>query len=93
MPSARTYRGEGRTDAKDAFVIADQARMRRDLGLLRPVDEIAVDLRILTTHRTDPASDRTRQINRLRAQLLEIFTALERALDLTNKGPAILLTL
>lgn len=29
-------RGEGKTDAKDAFVIADQARMRRDLGLLRP---------------------------------------------------------
>ncbi|MFE7394975.1 IS110 family transposase [Streptomyces sp. NPDC057582] len=87
-----TYRGEGKTDAKDAFVIADQARMRRDLGLLRPGDEIAVDLRILTTHRTDLASDRTRQINRLRAQLLEIFPALERALDLTNKGPAILLT-
>jgi hypothetical protein len=25
------YRGEGKTDAKDAAVIADQARMRRDL--------------------------------------------------------------
>ncbi|WP_434481975.1 IS110 family transposase [Streptomyces sp. NBC_01340] len=87
-----TYRGEGKTDAKDAFVIADQARMRRDLGLLRPGDEIAVDLRILTTRRTDLASDRTRQINRLRAQLLEFFPALERALDLTNKGPVIFLT-
>ncbi|MFF4764384.1 IS110 family transposase [Streptomyces sp. NPDC001292] len=87
-----TYRGEGKTDAKDAFVIADQARMRRDLGLLRPGDEIAVDLRILTTRRTDLAGDRTRQINRLRAQLLEFFPALERALDLTNKGPVILLT-
>lgn len=86
-----TYRGEGKTDAKDAFVIADQARMRRDLGLLRPGDAIAVDLRILTTRRTDLASDRTRQINRLRAQLLEFFHALERALDLTNKGPVILL--
>ncbi|MGW0886465.1 IS110 family transposase [Streptomyces sp. NPDC002671] len=87
-----TYRGEGKTDAKDAFVIADQARMRRDLGLLRPGEEIAVDLRILTTRRTDLAGDRTRQINRLRAQLLEFFPALERALDLTNKGPVILLT-
>lgn len=65
--------------------------MRRDLGLLRPGDEIAVDLRILTTRRTDLAGDRTRQINRLRAQLLEFFPALERALDLTNKGPVILL--
>lgn len=26
-----SYRGDGKTDAKDAFVIADQARMRRDL--------------------------------------------------------------
>ncbi|MFJ8104614.1 IS110 family transposase [Streptomyces sp. NPDC096132] len=87
-----TYRGEGKTDAKDAFVIADQARMRRDLGLLRPGDEIAVDLRTLTTRRTDPVCDRTRQINRLRGQLLEIFPALERVLDLTNKGPVLLLT-
>ena len=75
-----TYRGEGKTDARDAFVIADQARVRRDLGLLLG-DEIAVDLRILTTRRSDLVADRTRQINRLRAQLLEIFPALERAFD------------
>ncbi|MCR8573610.1 IS110 family transposase [Streptomyces sp. Isolate_219] len=86
------YRGEGKTDAKDAFVIADQARIRRDLGLLRPGDEIAVDLRTLTTRRLDLVFDRTRQINRLRAQLLEIFPALERALELTNQGPVLLLT-
>jgi hypothetical protein len=29
--ASRLYRGEGKTDAKDAAVIADQARMRRDL--------------------------------------------------------------
>lgn len=87
-----TYRGEGKTDAKDAFVIADQARVRRDLGLLRPGDEIAVDLRTLTTRRVDVVFDRTRQINRLRAQLLEIFPALERSLELVNKGPIMLLT-
>lgn len=86
------YRGEGKTDAKDAFVIADQARMRRDLGLLRPGDEIAVDVRTLTVRRTDVVADRTRQINRLRAQLLEICPALERVLELTNKGPVMLLT-
>lgn len=87
-----TYRGEGKTDAKDAFVIADQARVRHDLGLLRPGDEIAVDLRTLTTRRLDVVFDRTRQINRLRAQLLEIFPALERSLELTNQGPIMLLT-
>lgn len=86
------YRGQGKTDAKDAFVIADQARMRNDLGLLRPGDEIAVDLRTLTGRRTDLVCDRTRQINRLRAQLLEICPALERTLALTNRGPVLLLT-
>ena len=65
--------------------------MRRDLGLLRPGDELATDLRILTTRRTDLVGDRTRQLNRLRAQLLEIFPALEHALDLTNRGPVVLL--
>ncbi|MEU0027363.1 IS110 family transposase [Streptomyces sp. NPDC006335] len=90
--ASATYKGEGKTDAKDAFVIADQARVRRDLGLLRPGDEIAVDLRTLTTRRLDVVFDRTRQINRLRAQLLEIFPALERSLDLANKGPVMLLT-
>jgi transposase len=90
--ASASYRGEGKTDAKDAFVIADQARMRRDLGPLRPGDDIAVDLRTLTTRRADLVADRTRQINRLRAQLLEIFPALERALDLTDKGPVMLLT-
>lgn len=90
--AAAGYRGEGKTDARDAFVIADQARVRRDLGLLRPGDDIAVDLRILTGHRLDVVFDRTRQINRLRAQLLEVCPTLERALTLTNQGPLMLLT-
>ncbi|WP_438874613.1 IS110 family transposase [Streptomyces virginiae] len=90
--ASAAYCGQGKTDAKDAFVIADQARMRRDLGVLRPGDERPVDLRMFTTRRTDLVNDRTRQIKRLRAQLLEIFPALERTLDLTNQGPMLLLT-
>ncbi|MFE5118276.1 IS110 family transposase [Streptomyces sp. NPDC056669] len=90
--ASAAYRGQGKTDAKDAFVIADQARMRKDLGALRPGDEIAVGLKILVRRRTGLVNDRTRQINRLREQLLEIFPALERALSLINKGPILLLT-
>lgn len=75
------YRGDGKTDAKDAAVIADQARMRRDLQPLRVEEDIAGDLRILTARRYNLAADRTRAINRLRAQLLEYFPALERAFD------------
>ncbi|MER5495577.1 IS110 family transposase, partial [Streptomyces sp. NPDC002490] len=86
------YRGMGKTDAKDATVIADQARMRRDLAVIRPDDEHAVELRILTNRRADLNADRTRRINRLRGQLTSIFPALERALDLGNVGPLVLLT-
>jgi transposase len=85
------YRGDGKTDAKDAAVIADQARMRRDLQPLRPGDEIAVDLRILTARRSDLVADRTRAINRLRAQLLEYFPALERAFDYSHSKAALIL--
>ncbi len=86
-----SYRGEGKTDAKDAAIIADQARMRRDLQPLRPRDDIAVELRILTARRTDLTADRTRTINRLRAQLLEYFPALERAFDYSNSKAALIL--
>ncbi|MEW2636567.1 IS110 family transposase, partial [Streptomyces sp. NPDC048389] len=86
------YRGMGKTDAKDATVIADQARMRRDLTVLRPDSEHAVELRVLTGRRADLNADRTRRINRLRGQLVSIFPALERSLDLGNTGPLILLT-
>ncbi|ORI13545.1 IS110 family transposase [Rhodococcus sp. 1168] len=91
--AAAGYRGEGKTDAKDAAIIADQARIRRDLHRVRIPDESAAALRILTGHRTDRMRDRTRTINRLRALLSEFFPALERNLDLSNaKGTLILLT-
>ncbi|MFE5947084.1 IS110 family transposase [Streptomyces sp. NPDC056480] len=85
--ASESYRGEGKTDAKDAAVIADQVRIRRDLHPLRPSDETVIDLKILTGRRIDLVADRTRTVNRLRAQLTGIFPGLERALDLTNKGP------
>ncbi|WP_438306140.1 IS110 family transposase [Streptomyces sp. HUAS TT11] len=91
--ASAAYRGSGKTDAKDAFVIADTARMRRDLQPLQATSEIAVDLKILTARRMDLSADRTRAINRLRAQLLEYFPALERAFDYsTSKTALILLT-
>ncbi|MFJ9908961.1 hypothetical protein ACIRVK_40045 [Streptomyces sp. NPDC101152] len=65
--------------------------MRQGLGLLRPGDEIAVDLGTLTARRPDLANDRTRQTNLLRAQLLEFFTAVERVLNLSKKGLVMLL--
>jgi transposase len=86
-----SYRGDAKSDAKDAAIIADQARMRRDLQPLRPGGEITVELRILTARRADLVADRTRAINRLRAQLLEYFPALERAFDYSNSKAALIL--
>jgi len=89
--AARTYRGDGKTDAKDAGIIADQARMRRDLSPVRGADEIAVELRMLAAHRADLVADRTRAINRLRATLLEYFPGLEAAFDYAGRKAAVIL--
>ena len=90
--AAATYRGDGKTDAKDARIIADQARMRTDLQPVRGADQISTDLRLLTARRTDLVYDRVRAINRLRATLLEFFPALEAAFDYSKKAPLILLS-
>jgi transposase len=87
-----SYRGQGKTDARDAHVIADQARMRTDFQPIRLDDEAVIELRLLTEHRSDLVADRTRTTNRLRALLNSMFPALERALDLGNVGPLKLLT-
>lgn len=89
--AAATYRGDGKTDAKDARIIADQARMRADLQPVRGADQISVDLRLLTARRTDLICDRVRAINRLRATLLEYFPALERAFDYSKSKAALAL--
>ncbi len=86
------YRGDGKTDAKDAAIIADQARVRRDLTSLRPGDELVTELKVLTGRRRDLVDDRTRTVNRLRSHLTGIFPGLERELDLGNVGPLVLLT-
>lgn len=91
--ASRTYRGDGKTDAKDAGIIADQARMRRDLHPVRAADELSVELRLFSAHRADLVADRTRAINRLRATLLGYFPALEAAFDYSlRKGALVLLT-
>lgn len=82
---------DAKTDAKDAGIIADQARMRRDLTPARGADEIAVELRMLAAHRSDLVADRTRTINRLRATLLEYFPGLEAAFDYAQRKAALIL--
>jgi transposase len=80
------YRGESKTDARDAHVIADQARMRPDLGTLEPSKVKLAELQLLLARRRDLVTDQTRAVTRLREALLALFPALERALDLNNRG-------
>lgn len=52
------YAGEGKTDAKDAYVIAETARLRRDLPVIDTDADLIRDLAVLTGHREDLIADR-----------------------------------
>ena len=86
------FRGESKTDAKDARVIAETARLRRDLSAVTATDELIVELTRLTAHREDLLADWVRGVNRLRELLTAIFPALERAFDYSTRSALILLT-
>ena len=89
---AQVFRGEGKTDAKDARIIADTARMRADLTELTATDELVVELTRLTSYRADVMADWVRGINRLRDLLTSIFPALEASFDYSTRSALILLT-
>lgn len=80
------YRGESKTDARDARVIADQVRMRSDLGELTPGEDSLAELQLLLARRRDLITDRTRAITRLRETLVTLSPALERTLDLNRRS-------
>lgn len=85
--------GQAKSDPKDARIIADQLRLRP--GDFRPVilkDDTLAELRLLVSRRGDLVVDQTRRISRMRYLLNTIHPDLERALDLTNAGPLLLLT-
>ncbi|WP_037603418.1 IS110 family RNA-guided transposase [Streptacidiphilus rugosus] len=87
------YRGEAKTDARDAYVIAETVRHRRDFTTIDVPAQLAADLALLTAHRSDLVADRVRMINRLRDLLTGICPALERAFDYSaSKGALVLLT-
>jgi transposase len=89
---AGVFRGEGKTDAKDARVIADTARMRGDLTELAATDELVVELTRLVSWRADVMADWVRGVNRLRDLLASIFPALEASFDYSTRSALILLT-
>lgn len=85
---ADLYPGNGKTDAKDAFIIADAARTLP--GTLLPVGEgndLVEGLRMLSGFDADLAIDESRLINRLRSVLLSVHPALERAIGAQMHRP------
>jgi transposase len=80
-----TAGGEHKSDPRDAAVIADQVRVRRDLRPVEIGEEIDIEIRLLVGRRRDLVGDQTRRIGRLRDLLASIHPALERAVDPTQK--------
>ena len=90
---SNAYTGEGKTDAKDAYVIAETARIRSDLNVIDHETDLVRDLAVLTSHRADLIADRVRMINRLRDLMTSVFPSLEREFNYAScKGALVLLT-
>jgi transposase len=87
---AGAFAGEAKTDAKDAVVIAQTARMRQDLLAARPRPELVAELAVLVGHRRDLMADWVRTVSRLRGLLQASFPGLERCFDFTSRSALVL---
>ncbi|NHC32815.1 IS110 family transposase [Dermacoccus nishinomiyaensis] len=88
---ADLHPGNAKTDARDAYVIADAARtlphaLRRvDVG-----DDALADLEVIVGFDDDLAAETTRVTNRVHGLLTQIHPALERAIGGSLHHPAVL---
>ncbi|WSV08750.1 IS110 family transposase [Streptomyces sp. NBC_01020] len=88
---ADLYPGEAKTDARDAFVIADAARtMPHTLRGIELTDETIAELEMIVGFDDDLAGEATRIANRLRELLNQIHPHLERVLGPRRDHPAVL---
>lgn len=80
--AADLYPGEAKTDRRDAFVIANTARIHaRQIHWLDTTSDTALDeLRILNGYDIDLAADVNKATNRLRDTLVAVSPTLERVL-------------
>ena len=88
---ADLYPGQAKTDARDAFIIADTARtMPHTLRRVDTGDEALAELEVLVGFDDDLAGEATRVSNRIRGLLTSIHPALERVLGPRITHPAVL---
>jgi transposase len=89
---AGAFAGQAKADPKDAVVIAQTARLRRDLGAARPRHELVAELAVLVGHRRDLLADWVRSVSRLRGLLTSSFPGLERCFDFTSRSALVLVS-
>lgn len=91
---ADLYPGQAKTDARDAYVIADAARtMPHTLRRVGPDEATLAGLSVLAGYDADLAAETTRLTNRLRDALLHVHPALERLLGKHIDRPGVLAVL
>jgi transposase len=88
---ADLHPGEAKTDARDAFIIAEAARtMPHTLRSIQIADEQLAELTMLCGFDDDLAKQATATSNRIRGLLTQIHPALERVLGPRLDHPAVL---
>ncbi|GAB3924384.1 IS110 family transposase [Kribbella albertanoniae] len=88
---ADLHPGNAKTDARDAYIIAEAARsMPHTLRRVGTDDDALADLQVIVGYDDDLAGEVTRVSNRIRGLLTQIHPALERALGPKVQHPAVL---
>jgi len=87
-----TRGGETKSDPRDARAIADLVRVRRDLRAVQLESENLARMRILVGQRRALVADQTARLSRIHDLLAAFHPELEHALDLTLRGPLVLLS-
>lgn len=88
---ADLHPGAAKTDARDAYVIADAARtLPHTLRRVDTGDEALAELEVLVGFDDDLAGEATRVRNRIRGLLTQVHPALERVLGPKVDHPAVL---
>ncbi|MCO1618976.1 IS110 family transposase [Micromonospora sp. CPM1] len=78
---AEAFHGERKTDAHDAYVIAQTLRMRGDLPTLTLADGVQQQMKLLVSRRLDLVADRVRITARIQDLLTMISPALEKGAE------------
>lgn len=88
---ADLHPGNAKTDARDAYIIAEAARsMPHALRRVDVGDEALADLEVIVGYDDDLAGEATAQANRIRGLLTQVSPALERVLGPRVQHPAVL---